>query len=98
MSEPQVNGANGAAEKSKAQPAGIAAGQLKSLIQRIERLEEEKTALGADIREVYAEAKANGFDPKIMRQVVRLRKLDKSDRQEQEALLDLYLHALGELD
>ena len=98
MPEPHVDGANGAAEKPSAQPAGIAAGQLKALIQRIERLEEEKTALGADIREIYAEAKANGFDPKIMRQVVRLRKLDKSDRQEQEALLDLYLHALGDLD
>lgn len=98
MPDTQVNGANGAAENSSPQPAGIAAGQLKALIQRIERLEEEKTALGADIREIYAEAKANGFDPKIMRQVVRLRKLDKSDRQEQEALLDLYLHALGELD
>jgi len=98
MPDTQVNGANGAAEKANPQPAGIAAGQLKALIQRIERLEEEKTALGADIREIYAEAKANGFDPKIMRQVVRLRKLDKADRQEQEALLDLYLHALGELD
>jgi len=98
MPDTQVNGANGAAEKSSPQPAGIAAGQLKALIQRIERLEEEKAALGADIREIYAEAKANGFDPKIMRQVVRLRKLDKADRQEQEALLDLYLHALGELE
>ena len=89
---------NGAAQSGQAQPAGIAAGQLKSFIQRVERLEEEKAALGADIREIYAEAKANGFDPKIMRQVVRLRKLDKNDRQEQEALLDLYLHALGDLD
>ncbi len=75
----------------------IAAGQLKAFIQRIERLEEEKTALTADIREVYAEAKGTGFEPKIMRQVVRLRKLEKADRQEQEALLDLYLHALGDL-
>ncbi len=86
-------GANGAT-----QAGGIAAGQLSAFIQRIERLEEEKAALAADIREVYAEAKSNGFDSKIMRQVVRLRKMDKSDRQEQEALLDLYLHALGELD
>jgi len=75
----------------------IAAGQLKAFIQRIERLEEEKTALTADISEVYAEAKGTGFEPKIMRQVVRLRKLEKADRQEQEALLDLYLHALGDL-
>ena len=74
----------------------VAAGQLRSLIERIERLEEEKKALSEDIKEVYGEAKANGFDPKIMRQVVRIRKMDRSDRQEQEALLDLYLEALGE--
>jgi uncharacterized protein (UPF0335 family) len=75
--------------------SGFAAGQLKSLVERIERLEEEKTALSADIREVYAEAKGNGFDTKIMRQVIRIRRLDKADRQEQEAVLDLYLSALG---
>ena len=69
--------------------------QLKSVIERVERLEEEKEALAADIREVYSEAKANGFDTKIIRQVVRLRKLDRADRQEQEAILDLYLSALG---
>lgn len=75
--------------------SGFAAGQLKSLIERIERLEEEKAALAADIREVYAEAKGLGFDIKIMRQVVRMRKLETADRQEQEAVLDLYLSALG---
>ncbi|MGH6878199.1 MAG: DUF2312 domain-containing protein [Rhizomicrobium sp.] len=69
--------------------------QLKSLVERIERLEEEKSALTEDIREVYSEAKGNGFDTKIVRQVVRLRKLDRADRQEQEAILDLYLAALG---
>jgi uncharacterized protein (UPF0335 family) len=69
--------------------------QLKSLVERIERLEEEKAALTADIREVYSEAKGNGFDTKIIRQVVRIRKLDRADRQEQEAILDLYLSALG---
>ncbi|HTT82711.1 MAG TPA: DUF2312 domain-containing protein [Rhizomicrobium sp.] len=69
--------------------------QLKSLVERIERLEEEKAALTSDIREVYSEAKGNGFDTKIIRQVVRLRKLDRADRQEQEAILDLYLAALG---
>jgi uncharacterized protein (UPF0335 family) len=74
---------------------GFVAGQLKSLIERIERLEEEKGALTADIREVYAEAKGQGFEIKIMRQVVRMRKLDKAERQEQEAVLDLYLSALG---
>ena len=75
--------------------SGFAAGQLRSLIERIERLEEEKTALTADIREVYAEAKGHGFDTKIMRQVIRIRRLDKADRQEQEAVLDLYMSALG---
>ena len=74
---------------------GIAADQLRSLIERIERLEEEKAVLATDIREVYAEAKAHGFDPKIMRQVVRLRKMEVSDRQEQEALLDLYMVAVN---
>ncbi len=67
---------------------------LKSFVNRIERLNEEREALSADIREVYAEAKGNGFDTKIMRQIVRLRKLDKADYQEQEALLDLYLTAM----
>ncbi len=74
---------------------GIAAERLRSYIERIERLEEEKAALAADIREIYAEAKGNGFDAKTMRQVVRLRKLDQNERNEQEALLDLYRHALG---
>lgn len=68
--------------------------QLRSFIERIERLEEEKAALAADIREVYAEAKANGYDTKIMRKIVALRKLDKADYQEQEAILELYKEAL----
>lgn len=75
----------------------IAAGQLKSLIERIERLEEEKQTIAADIREVYAEAKSHGFDTKIMRQVVRIRKQDSSERLEEEAVRDLYLNALGML-
>jgi len=74
---------------------GIAGAQLRSYFERIERLEEEKAALAADIREVFAEAKANGFEPKVMRQVLKLRKLDQADRQEQEALLDLYMSAIG---
>ncbi len=74
---------------------GIAADRLRSFVERIERLEEEKAALGADVREVYSEAKSVGFDSKIIRQVVRLRKLDGSDRREQEELLDLYKTALG---
>jgi uncharacterized protein (UPF0335 family) len=73
----------------------IARDHLRALVERIERLEEEKQALAEDIREVYAEAKANGFDTKTLRQVVKLRKQDVAERQEQEALLDLYLHALG---
>src|SRR6201996_5902775 len=75
--------------------SGFAKEHLKSFIERIERLEEEKAALAADIREVYSEAKGTGFDVKIMRQDVRLRKLDTADRQEQDAILDLYLSALG---
>lgn len=78
-----------------AEAATIARDQLKSIVERIERLEEEKQALADDIKEVYAEAKANGFDTKTLRTVIRLRKQDKAERQEQEALLDLYLHALG---
>ena len=76
---------------------GIAGDALKAYIERIERLEEEKAALTADIREVYSEAKGEGFDTKVMRQVVRLRKMDSGDRQEQEAILDLYKQALGML-
>ncbi|MEJ1996224.1 MAG: DUF2312 domain-containing protein [Limibacillus sp.] len=75
--------------------AGVTGDQLKSYIERIERLEEEKKALSDDIKEVYAEAKGNGFDSKIMRQIIRLRKMDASDRAEQEELLDLYKNAIG---
>jgi uncharacterized protein (UPF0335 family) len=74
---------------------GIAGERLRQFIERVERLEEERAALGADIREVYAEAKAVGFEPKIMRQLVRLRRLETADLQEQEALLETYKHALG---
>ena len=78
-----------------AEAGGVAAGQLRALIERVERLEEEKQTIAADIREVYGEAKATGFDTKVMRQVVRLRKQDMAERQEYDAILDLYLHALG---
>ncbi len=74
---------------------GVNDGQLKSFIERIERLEEEKQALMADIREVFAEAKAQGYDVKIIRQVLKLRRMDRDDRSEQQALLDLYLRAIG---
>ena len=74
---------------------GIAADRLRSFLERIERLEEEKAGLTADIREVYAEAMGSGFDTKVMRQIVRLRKMDSADRQEQEALLEVYRRAIG---
>ncbi|MGM0561351.1 MAG: DUF2312 domain-containing protein [Pseudomonadota bacterium] len=74
---------------------GVAGDRLKSFIERIERLEEEKAGLTNDIREVYSEAKSAGFDTKIMRQVVRLRKMDQSDREEQETVLEVYKQALG---
>ena len=69
--------------------------QLKSVVERIERLEEEKKAIADDIRDIYAEAKANGFDTKVLRKVIALRKQDRTEREEQEAVLDLYLQALG---
>lgn len=69
--------------------------RLRSFIERIERLEEEKAGIAADIKEVYAEAKGTGFDVKIMRQIVRLRKMEVESRREQEELLDLYKRALG---
>jgi uncharacterized protein (UPF0335 family) len=77
--------------------AGVAGDRLKSFIERIERLEEEKRALAADIKEVYAEAKGTGFDTKIMRQLIRIRKMDKDDFDEQETLLDVYRRAIGML-
>ena len=78
-----------------ADTGGVAGERLRSIIERVERLEEEKAALAEDIREVYSEAKGNGFDVKILRQIVRLRKLDSADRQEQEAIPDTYKAALG---
>ena len=74
---------------------GIASERLQSFVERLERLEEEKAALSEDIKEVYSEAKFGGFDIKIMRQIVRLRKMNTADRREQEELLDLYKNALG---
>jgi uncharacterized protein (UPF0335 family) len=77
---------------------GIAGDELKSFIERVERLEEEKAGIAGDIREVFAEAKGTGFDTKIMRQIIRLRKMDAADRAEQQELLDIYMQALGILD
>jgi uncharacterized protein (UPF0335 family) len=78
-----------------ADAGGIAADRLKSFIERIERLEEEKSAIAGDVKEVYSEAKSSGFDTKIMRQIVRLRKMEPQERNEQEQLLDVYKQAIG---
>jgi uncharacterized protein (UPF0335 family) len=69
--------------------------QLRSIIERIERLEEERKAIGEDIRDVYAESKGHGYDVKTLRQLVRMRRQDPNDRLEQETLLETYMHALG---
>lgn len=74
--------------------SGFAKGQLKSLVERIERLEEEKANISTDIKEVYAEAKGNGFDSMILRKTIALRKVEKAERDAQAAILELYLHAL----
>lgn len=75
---------------------GIAAEALRQFIERIERLDEEKSALTADIKEVYAQAKSQGFETKAVRQIVRLRKKDRQEREEEQAVVDLYLAAIGE--
>lgn len=74
----------------------VESGQLRAFVERIERLEEDKRAIADDIKEVYAEAKGNGFDVKIMRKVISLRRMDRDKRIEEETILDLYLSALGE--
>ena len=73
----------------------VAADQLKAFIERIERLEEEKAALAGDLREVYSEAKGNGYDTKVMRKIVSRRRKDHAERQEEQAIMELYLQALG---
>jgi uncharacterized protein (UPF0335 family) len=84
-----------AGKEKEDQATRFAKDQLKSFVERVEKLEEEKKAISDDIRDVYAESKSMGFDPKILRKVVALRKKDVAERQEEEALLDLYMHALG---
>ena len=87
-----------AAEKNNNEtPPRIHKDQLKTIVERIERLEEEKKATSDDIREVYAEAKGNGFDTKALRAIVRLRKQDTDERREQQVVLETYMHALGML-
>jgi uncharacterized protein (UPF0335 family) len=73
----------------------VAAGQLRAFIERIERLEEDKQAIADDIKDVFAEMKGTGFDVKAVRVIIRMRKKDQAERQEEEAILDLYLNALG---
>ncbi|MEH6474161.1 MAG: DUF2312 domain-containing protein [Sneathiella sp.] len=77
---------------------GVAGDHLRSYIERIERLEEEKKALADDVKEIFAEAKGTGFDVKAMRAILKFRKMDKAEYQEQEYMVDLYKHALGMLD
>lgn len=84
-----------AVEKTETKVGGIAVERLRSLVERIERLEEERKALGGDIRDIYAEAKSAGFDVKVLRQLIRLRKQEPADIEEQETLLDVYRRALG---
>jgi uncharacterized protein (UPF0335 family) len=85
----EVNG------KSKDAATHFARDQLKAIVERIERLEEEKKAIADDIKDVYAEAKGNGYDTKALRKIIRLRKQDKNERAEEEAILETYMHALG---
>ncbi len=82
-------------QAKEAQVGGVAADRLRSLIERIERLEEERKALGSDIKDIFAEAKSAGFDVKVMRQIIRIRKQEPAEVEEQESLLDVYRRALG---
>lgn len=74
---------------------GIAGDRLRSIVDRIERLEEERKALSGDIKDIYAEAKSAGFDPKVLRQLIRIRKQEPAEVEEQESMLDVYRRALG---
>lgn len=80
---------------AEATKTSFAHGQLRTIVERIERLEEEKKTIAGDIKEVYAEAKSNGFDTKVLRKVISLRRKDVAERQEEEAMIDVYLAALG---
>jgi uncharacterized protein (UPF0335 family) len=83
------------ARKPTVSSDSVAQDQIRAFIERIERMEEEKQAIADDIKEIYAEAKGNGFDTKVLRQIIRIRKQDAAERLEQEALLELYMAALG---
>jgi len=82
-------------EKGKPETGGVAADRLRSIVERIERLEEERKALAGDIKDIYAEAKSAGFDVKVLRQLIRIRKEEPAEVEEQETLLDVYRRALG---
>ena len=82
-------------EKTETKTGGIAADRLRSIVERIERLEEERKALSGDIRDIYSEAKSAGFDVKVLRQLIRMRRQEPADVEEQETLLDEYRRALG---
>ena len=82
-------------EESPARTHNIAMERLKSIVERIERLAEERNALGSDIRDVFTEAKSAGFEPKVIRELLKLRKMDPDDLREQREMLDLYMHAVG---
>lgn len=91
MTEPSIG------HNSEAPQARLAADQIRSIVERVERLNEDKKAIMEDIRDVFAEAKGNGFDVKALRTIIRLRAQDAGEREEQEAILDTYMHALGML-
>ena len=95
MSDTEDAKASRARQAADSDTGGIAADRLRSIVDRIERLEEERKALGDDIKDIYAEAKSAGFDVKVVRQIIRLRKQEPAEVEEQETLLDLYRRALG---
>jgi uncharacterized protein (UPF0335 family) len=97
-SREEVSMATAAAAKEEQPATSFAKDHLKAFVERVERLEEEKKTIADDIRDVYAEAKANGFDVKALRTIVRLRKQDADERREQETILETYMHALGMLN
>lgn len=95
MSDTDEAKASRARQAADSDTGGIAADRLRSIVERIERLEEERKALADDIKDIYAEAKSAGFDVKVVRQIIRLRKQEPAEVEEQETLLDLYRRALG---
>ena len=95
MLDGQFHEGNGGDVDTDTAVGGIAADRLRSIIERVERLEEERKALAADIKDIFTEAKSAGFDVKVIRQIIRLRKLEPAEVEEQETLLDIYRRALG---